>query len=73
MTDKNSKAEGQTEPQTQGQMASEHLRDKAGLQHRYGTIGIEAVAAAVRCSNFGKKPAEPQIAPRIDQRFEQAV
>ena len=28
MTDKNSKAEGQTEPQTQGQMASEHLRDK---------------------------------------------
>lgn len=70
MTDKNTKAEGQTEPQTQRQMSSEAPRDNAGLQHRYGTIGIEAVAAAVRCSNFGKKSAEP--APRIDQRFEQA-
>jgi hypothetical protein len=70
MTDKNTKAEGQTEPQTQRQMSSEQSRDNAGLQHRYGTIGIEAVAAAVRCSNFGKKP-EPQKAPRIDQRFEQ--
>lgn len=71
MTDKNTKAQGaQTEPQTQRQMSSEQPRDNAGLQHRYGTIGIEAVAAAVRCSNYGKKSAEP--APRIDQRFEQA-
>ena len=72
MTDKNTKAQGaQTEPQTPRQMSSEQPRDNAGLQHRYGTIGIEAVAAAVRCSNYGKKSAEP--APRIDQRFEQAV
>jgi hypothetical protein len=70
MTDKNTKAQGaQTEPQTQRQMSSEQPRDNAGLQNRYGTIGIEAVAAAVRCSNYGKKSAEP--APRIDQRFEQ--
>jgi hypothetical protein len=68
MTDKNTKAEGQA----QGQSEPQTQRDKAGLQYRYGTIGIDAVAAAVRCSNFGKKPAEPAAAPRIDQRFEQA-
>jgi hypothetical protein len=72
MTDKNTKGEGPTESQTQRQTSSEQPGDNAGLQQRYGTIGIEAVAAAVRCSNFGKKPAEPQKAPRIDQRFEQA-
>jgi len=68
MTDKNTKAEAAT----QRQMSAEPPRDSAGLQGRYGTIGIEAVAAAVRCTNFGKKTAEPQKA-RIDQRFEQAV
>ena len=72
MTDKNTKGASPTEPHTR-QMSSEQPRDSAGLQQRYGVIGIEAVAAAVRCSNFGKKPAEPQKAPRIDQRFEQAV
>ena len=70
MTDK---SKTQTEPQIQRQMSSAQPGDTAGLQGRYGTIGIEAVAAAVRCTNFGKKPAEPQKAPRIDQRFEQAV
>ena len=74
MTDKNTKAQsGLTQTPSQKQMSSEIPRDHAGLQYRYGTIGIEAVAAAVRCSNFGKKPAEPQKAPRIDQRFEQGV
>ena len=68
MTDKNTKAQGgQTEPPTR-QMSAEQ---SCGLQQRYGTIGIEAVAAAVRCTNFGKA-VEPQKAPRIDQRFEQA-
>ena len=62
MTDKNTKAEGQKQ-------APQH--EQAGLQQRYGTIGIEAVAAACRYSNQGKKPAEPASAPRIDQRFEQ--
>ncbi|MBX9843966.1 MAG: hypothetical protein K2Z80_19370 [Xanthobacteraceae bacterium] len=73
MTDKNTKAEGPADPQAPRSLSSEQTRDNTGLQHRYGTIGIEAVAAAVRCSNFGKKAAEPQKAPRIDQRFEQAV
>jgi hypothetical protein len=70
MTDKNTKAQGKAEtPQT----SPETPRDNTGLQYRYGTIGIEAVAAAVRYSNPGKKTAEPTKAPRIDQRFEQAV
>lgn len=72
MADNNTMAQdGQNGPQTQRQISPEQPRDNAGLQYRYGTIGIEAVAAAVRCSNFGKKP-EPVTAPRIDQRFEQA-
>ena len=76
MTDKNTKAQGgQTQTQPPQQMSSknpgETSRDNAGLQYRYGTIGIEAVAAAVRYCGTGKKTAEP-AAPRIDQRFEQA-
>ena len=72
MTDKNTKAQGgQTQTETPRQMSSETPRDNAGLQYRYGRIGIEAVAAACRYANPGKKPAEP--ATRIDQRFEQAV
>jgi hypothetical protein len=69
MTDKDTKADAAT----QRQQSAEQPCDSAGLQNRYGTIGIEAVAAAVRCTNFGKKPAEQPKAPRIDQRFEQAV
>lgn len=72
MTDNNTLAQGGQrgdEPQIQ---RSQTPPDNAGLQNRYGTIGIEAVAAAVRCSNFGKKPAQGETAPRIDQRFEQA-
>ena len=63
MTDKKTPAEGQKHQKPP---------EQTGLQHRYGTIGIEAVAAACRYSNQGKKVAEPATAPRIDQRFEQA-
>lgn len=62
MTDNKTKAEGQKPAQQQDQ----------ALQQRYGTIGIEAVAAACRYSNQGKKAPEPASASRIDQRFEQA-
>ena len=71
MTDKNTRAEAPKPTPGQRQISSETPRDKSGLQYRYGTIGIEAVAAAVRYSNPGKKAAEPAV-PRIDQRFEQA-
>ena len=72
MTDKKTMAQGgPTETRAPRQMSSETPRDNAGLQCRYGTIGIEPMAAAVRYSTPGKKPAEP-AASRIDQRFEQA-
>ena len=71
MNDKKTMVENQGRHQdTQQQAASGQAREQAGLQQRYGTIGIDAVAAAVRYSNPGKK-AEPAAAPRIDQRFEQ--
>ncbi len=68
MTDKKNTTQGQKAPQQQQQASS----GQTGLQHRYAAIGIEAVAAAVRYSNPGKKATEPVKAPRIDQRFEQA-
>jgi hypothetical protein len=38
------------------------------LSHRYGTIGIQAVAAAARYLDRRKNSAHG-AAPRIDQRF----
>ena len=73
MNDKKTMVESQGRHQNiKQQAASGQAREQAGLQQRYGTIGIDAVAAAVRYSNPGKKAAEPAAAPRIDQRFEQA-
>ncbi len=82
MTDKKTTGQAQgsaqesaQEPKQQQQQASsgQASSGQAGLQQRYGSIGIEAVAAACRYSNPGKQTAEPVRAPRIDQRFEQAV
>jgi hypothetical protein len=70
MIDKNTRVEAPKPASGQRQMSSETPRDNAGLQYRYGTIGIEAVAAAARYCGPAKKTTEP--ATRIDQRFEQA-
>ena len=70
MIDKNTRVEALKPTPSQRQMPTETPRDNAGLQYRYGTIGIEAVAAAARYCGPGKKTTEP--ATRIDQRFEQA-
>ena len=67
MTDKKTAAQGQKSPPQQQARSGQ-----TGLQHRYAAIGIEAVAAACRYSNPGKRVEEPREAPRIDQRFEQA-
>lgn len=39
------------------------------LDGRYGAIGIDAVAAALRFTGRGGRPADPPPAPRIDERF----
>ncbi len=44
---------------------SEGRSEHTHLSFQYGTIGIQAVAAAARYSDVRKKPAEL----RIDQRF----
>ena len=40
------------------------------LSHRYGSIGIQAVAAAARYLDLHKNPSlAPAAAPRIELRF----
>ena len=67
MTDKNIKADGHKSAQPQ-----KSAQDQTALQQRYGSIGIEAVAAACRYSNQGNNKAPDPKTQRIDQRFEQA-
>lgn len=48
---------------------SEGWREHTNLDHRYGEIGILAVAAAVRYAGVRKNPAYAPVATRVDQRF----
>ena len=44
--------------------------EPGNLSHHYGSIGIQAVAAAARYADRRKNPAHgTAAAPRIDQRF----
>jgi hypothetical protein len=43
--------------------------EPTNLSFLYGTIGIQAVAAAARYSDVRKKPAHAHAVHRIDQRF----
>jgi hypothetical protein len=48
----------------------ERRGEHTNLSYRYGSIGIEAVAAAVRYAGARKNPAyAPAAQPRVDQRF----
>ena len=46
--------------------------EQTNLSRRYGDIGIEAVAAAVKYAGALKDPPHRPEAPRIDQRFVEA-
>jgi hypothetical protein len=63
MTPRTSKATSQNSPTTQPDG-----RDNTNLSCRYGSIGIQAVAAAARYSDRRKGPAHAP-ALRIDLRF----
>ena len=65
MTPRTSSATNQNSQNTQPEG-----RDHTNLSRRYGSIGIQAVAAAARYAERRKNPA-PQSAPglRIDLRF----
>lgn len=43
------------------------------LDHRYGEIGISAVAAAARYQGAGKNPAYAPVANPRDERIEEAA
>ena len=62
-----------TAPRTSSSQAvrPERHSEPTQLSHRYGTIGIQAVAAAARYSDVRKKPT--QVANRIDLRFVEAI
>lgn len=48
----------------------ERRGEHTNLSYRYGSIGIQAVAAAVRYAGARKNPAyAPAAQPRLDQRF----
>jgi hypothetical protein len=51
-----------------GQQES-HGEQATNLSYRYGSIGIEAVAAAVRYAGSPKNPAYAPAAQRVDERF----
>jgi len=57
----------QTAHQTKHQQAPAQASEPTNLSFLYGSIGIQAVAAAARYSET--KPAHVQAIHRIDQRF----
>jgi hypothetical protein len=58
-----------TTPRTTSQTTQPERREPTQLSHRYGSIGIQAVAASARYADRRKAHAEP----RIDQRFEESA
>ena len=60
------------EPDRERQSKQESRRETAHLDGRYGEIGIPALAAALRYSSQGKKPAHAPV-PRTDRRFADAA
>jgi hypothetical protein len=57
---------------TEGEMRQK-LTDDAKLDHRYGKIGISAVAAAVRYKSDAKNPAYAPVAPHFHDRDSEAA
>jgi len=57
------------QPQPANVDPRESRAGQANLSFHYGTIGIQAVAAAARYSDVRENPAQLRTALRIDQRF----
>ena len=58
-----------TEKQTSKTAQREPRREQGNLSVQYGSIGIEAVAAAMRYAGSGKNPAYAPAVHRIDERL----
>ncbi|MCX7314781.1 MAG: hypothetical protein WCG92_11610 [Hyphomicrobiales bacterium] len=59
-----------TTPRTTSQATPSERREPTQLSHRYGNIGIQAVAASARYADRRQAHAAE---PRIDQRFEESA
>jgi hypothetical protein len=56
------------------QQSEEQRREPTSLDHRYGEIGISAVAAALPYAGLTRKPAPTKTSQhQIDERFVEAV
>jgi hypothetical protein len=53
---------------SQKQQTAEASADKTNLSYRYGSIGIDAVAAAMRYAGTGKNPAYAPAVTRTETR-----
>jgi len=51
----------------------ERRREHTNLDHRYGRIGISAVAAALRYTEVSKNPAYAPVVIKVDARFADAA
>jgi hypothetical protein len=69
MTIANAASKSQGPQQRQQPEEQSPRRESTSLDHRYGKIGIVAVAAAARYTGTGKTPAGAPPAAQIDQRF----
>jgi hypothetical protein len=64
---------GTTKKTAQGTDTTGFASEGTALDCRYGQIGISAVAAAVRYQGAAKNSAYAPVAPRRDDRFEEAA
>ena len=53
---------------TQAGTQADSRPEKTNLSQRYGSIGIDAVAAAMRYAGTGKNPAYAPVVNRIETR-----
>lgn len=68
MTNPNTSSTRSATSRTQPAKAAQPV-EHTNLSYRYGTIGIQAVAAAARYSGVRTKSASASAGTRIDQRF----
>jgi hypothetical protein len=66
-TKTNNQPSNSTQPQQTTKPAQ--VSGPTNLSFLYGSIGIQAVAAAARYSDVRRKPAQAEAVHRIDQRF----
>lgn len=68
MNAQSSAAPSQEQQAAQASPQADSRPEKTNLSRRYGSIGIDAVAAAMRYAGTGKNPAYAPVVNRIETR-----